>query len=205
MSITPISPAQWVALTTFTDEASGRLFEAGGVYLHNRAVFYGEFARPLEPGERLVECDACHQRFADADGIDADHHHAMHVFGDDEIPTICPAAPGQRANAAPEPAAGDQADMAQETRARVAQSHAWLAEVAMHDAGWDDLADQLYQIHAEIVRRVANIEEREADARAVELDPDQHVAHLGTIQFQKNDRGEMTLQVVGGASPERPQ
>jgi hypothetical protein len=82
---------EYVALGTFSSPMDdGRLYEAGGVYDHDVQSARCCGMRPLEPGEHIVSCPRCGQRFAycDDEGT-AEDCCDLHFNGDDDIPSIC--------------------------------------------------------------------------------------------------------------------
>jgi hypothetical protein len=84
---------EWVATDTWLDERQGGdvLYEAGGVYPTKPRCKFAENARPLAPGEYTATCPGCGQRFVGIDGSSAEENRDLHVTGDADAPSICPA------------------------------------------------------------------------------------------------------------------
>lgn len=87
----------WVATTTWANEGRYRnlpgLVEAGGIYTNKSAIHPPgtDGCRRLVPGEPEASCRVCGRRFASTEEGTPDMHLRMHIYGDDDCPSICQA------------------------------------------------------------------------------------------------------------------
>jgi hypothetical protein len=81
-------PPDLVATETFVDEPT--LFEAGGIYAGelSRTLRF-QPSRPLDPGETILACPRCRQRFVATEDATAAENLRLHVEGDEDSPSIC--------------------------------------------------------------------------------------------------------------------
>jgi hypothetical protein len=87
---------EWVALLTFSPD-NGMFYEAGGVYEHEPiGRTPGRPSRLLRPGEHVVSCPRCGQRFAATDDDTAESNRDLHFDGDEDIPAVCRNMPARR-------------------------------------------------------------------------------------------------------------
>lgn len=86
--------AEWVALDTFAPEPM--FYEAGGVYDHKPYTGRGGDVREFVPGEYVVTCPRCGQRFAATEDGTAESHRDLHFDGDEDCPSICRHMPNPR-------------------------------------------------------------------------------------------------------------
>ena len=80
---------EWVALLTMTEKDGDGFWEAGGIYASEPVCQWTEGSREFQPGEHVVECPRCGQRFAESDGSSAEKNRDLHFYGNEEIPSIC--------------------------------------------------------------------------------------------------------------------
>lgn len=81
---------EYVALETFASPRDdGQLYEAGAVYDHEVRSARCAGMRLLVPGEHIVTCPRCGQRFAASEDDSAEGCRDLHLDGDDDIPSIC--------------------------------------------------------------------------------------------------------------------
>jgi hypothetical protein len=87
---------EWVALSTFVDEAGGMFYEEGGVYDHEPRCHWTTVSRKRLIGEHEAVCPRCDRRFVATDEGTAESHRDRHFDGDEDCPSICRNHPQRR-------------------------------------------------------------------------------------------------------------
>jgi hypothetical protein len=87
----------WVALLTWSDDAAGMSYEAGGVYPDEPRCGWTRGSRELELGEFVALCPRCGQRFAATAESTAKVNRDRHFDGSQDLPSICRQMPARRA------------------------------------------------------------------------------------------------------------
>ena len=93
-----VDDREWVSLETCAEQDGDGFWEAGGIYAAEDVRHYTRRSRELEPGEHVVACPRCGQRFAAAEESTAEACRDRHFDGDEDMPSVCrdwPARPPQ--------------------------------------------------------------------------------------------------------------